>query len=278
MKKKIIFIILLGLLIAILFLIPKDTYKKIFGQDDTKISNDDLKETVLVYMCNQKEQLVGVNAYVNAIEEDVIAQKFDIITNKTGEFKDNYATTVNTKTTLLSYEIEEDVLTLNVSNDILESEGRTTLEQLVWTFCNDDISEIVISIDDEPIHCLNDYQYDKLTKDMGINLCFETNYLFEANHTTIIEYTNDLIIPVTYFYIGMDECDFIVSKLFDSEIVMASGYEYELTPTSLIIDVSTNDQLSPDLKQSIKQTIKYNLGVSNITIQGIDSVLLEITE
>lgn len=277
MKKKIIFIILLGLLIAVLFLIPKETYQKIFGQD--KIRNEDLlKETILVYMCNQNEQIVGVNAYVEAVEEDIISQKFDIITKKTGEFKENYDTTINTKTSLLNYEINDHLLTLYVSNDILESEGRTTLEQLIWTFCDDEINEIVISVDDATINCLNNFQFDRLTKDLGINLCMETNYLFEASYTTIIEYQKDMIVPVTYFYLDMNECDFIVSKLFDSEIVMASGYDYELTLSSIIIDISSNAPLSDNLKQSIKETIKYNLGISNITIQGIDSVLLEISE
>ncbi len=278
MKKKIFFIILLGLLIAVLFLIPKDTYKKIFGKDDNSDDNSELRETILVYMCDENDQIVGVNAYVDALEEDLISQKFDIITKKTGEFKSDYETTINTKTSLVSHEIENNILTLNVSNEFLESEGRTTLEQLVWTFCCDNINELVIKIEDEEVKCLNDFYFDQLSKDMGINICLETNYLFEASHTTIIEYQNDLIIPVTYFYLNTDECDFIVSKLFDSEIVMADGYDYELTQTSITIDVSTNNPLSENLKQSIEETLKYNLGITNITIQGLDDVLFVITE
>jgi hypothetical protein len=49
-----------------------------------------------------------------------------------------------------------------------------------------------------------------------------------------------------------------------------------LNEESLIIDIASNLELTDNQKRSIEETIKYNLGVSNITIQGIESVLLEI--
>ena len=53
-------------------------------------------------------------------------------------------------------------------------------------------------------------------------------------------------------------------------------YDYVLNEESLIIDVAANIDLTDNQKRSVEETIKYNLGVSNITIQGIESVLLEI--
>ena len=46
MKKKIIFIILLGVLLCILFLIPKETYQKIFNRS-SKPSENNYKENIL---------------------------------------------------------------------------------------------------------------------------------------------------------------------------------------------------------------------------------------
>lgn len=278
MKKKIIFIILLIILIAVLFIIPKDTYRKIFGKDDNIPTNAyENSEQILVYMCDENNQLIGVNAYVNSIEEDLINQKFDILTKKTGTFKNSYDTCINTMTSLVSYELNNDVLSLNVSKEFLESEGRRTLEQLVWTYCNDEINEIKVLVEGEAINSINGFYFDDLSTNMGINLTCETNFIFEAKTTTVIEYIDDIIKPVTYVYKDLDECDFIVSKLFN-EIYKNKEYDYVISTDSIIIDLSVETSLSENLKKSIVETIKYNMNISNIQVQGLNQVLLEITE
>lgn len=278
MKKKIIFIIVLVILIAVLFLIPKETYRKIFGKDDSLDTNKEVNtESVLVYMCDESDYLVGTNAMVSSIEEDFISQKFDILTKKTGTFKENYSTTINTMTSLLDYEINEDILTLNLSSEFLESEGRKTLEQIVWTYCDDEINEIQIKVDEKLINSLNGFYFDKLTLDMGINLTCETSFLFEANTTTVIEYVGEIIRPVTYVYEELDECDFIVSKLF-SDIYYNKEYDYVISSDSIIIDLDIETSLNENLKQSIVETIKYNMNINNIQVQGLNQVLLEIKE
>ena len=277
MKKKFILIIVIAAIILALFLIPSSTYEKIFGKnnDDDQVNVQYPSDYLEVYMLNENDVLVGVKAYVDTIEEDVINQKFDCITNKTGKYKNSYETSINTNTTLIDYSIEDSVLCLNVSNEFLESEGRTTLEQLVWSFCDDEIKEVDILVDGKDINCLNGFYFDSLTKKMGINLTLESNYVFEVNHTTVIEYIDEEIRPVTYFYKDLNQCDFIVSKLFN-DIYNNKEYDYVLNEESLIIDVAANLELTDNQKRSIEETIKYNLGVSNITIQGIESVLLEI--
>lgn len=277
MKKKFILIIVIAAIILALFLIPSSTYEKIFGKnnDDDQVNVQYPSDYLEVYMLNENDVLVGVKAYVDTIEEDVINQKFDCITNKTGKYKKSYETSINTNTALIDYSIEDSVLCLNVSNEFLESEGRTTLEQLVWSFCDDEIKEVDILVDGKDINCLNGFYFDSLTKKMGINLTLESNYVFEVNHTTVIEYIDEEIRPVTYFYKDLNQCDFIVSKLFN-DIYNNKEYDYVLNEESLIIDVASNLELTDNQKRSIEETIKYNLGVSNITIQGIESVLLEI--
>ena len=278
MKKKIIFIILLVILIAVLFLIPKETYRKIFGKDDNIQTNfEENNEKILVYMCDENNQLLGVNAYVNSIEEDLINQKFDILTKKTGAFKNSYDTSINTMTSLISYELNNDKLSLNVSKEFLESEGRKTVEQLVWTYCNDEINEVEVLVEGEVINSINGFYFDELSLGMGINLTCETNFIFESKTTTVIEYIDDVIKPVTYVYKDLDECDFIVSKLFN-EIYNNKEYDYVISTDSIIIDLSIETSLSENLKKSIVETIKYNMNISNIQVQGLNQVLLEITE
>ena len=278
MKKKIIFIIFLVILIAVLFMIPKDTYMLIFGKGDDSINDESvMNENILVYMVNDEDNLVGVFAKVKSLEEDLISQKFDVLTKKTGAFKNEYDTFINTNTILLGYEVLDSVLVLNFSNDFFESYGRKTLEQLVWTYCDDEISEIKLKVDNNEIHSLNGFYFDKLDLDMGINLTLESNFLFESSVTTILEYCGDVIKPVSYVYQDMDVCDFIVSKLFN-EIYANKEYDYVLSNDSLILDIAIDNSLSDDLKKSIVETISYNMNIKNIQIQGINQVLLEIKE
>lgn len=275
MKKKIIFIILLGVLLCILFLIPKETYQKIFNRS-SKPSENNYKENILVYMQNEENQIIGVNAYVDSIEEDQISQKFDIITKKTGVFKQPVNTCINSNTSLINHEENNGCLTLNVSEDFDSSLGRRALEQLVWTFCDDEIKEVKIKINGNQVNKVNDYYFTKLTKDFGINLTKETNYLFEASTTTIIRYISDYVLPVTYFYKDKSVYDFMVTKLFVDKPENITDYDYTISASTFELNFNKNVNLDDNLKRSIEETIKYNLQVDKVTIHGLNSVLLEI--
>jgi hypothetical protein len=228
-------------------------------------------------MNNEDDKLIGVNAYVYSLEEDLIRQKFDVLTMQTGIFNEDYDTTINTFTKLIDYNVDGNVLELNLSSEFLNSESRNTIEQLVWTYCDDEISELRVSVENEPINNLNGFYFDKLDKKIGINFTLETSYLFESTATTIIEYKNDQVIPVTYLYTDCNECDYIVSKLLQ-DIYYNKEYDYEVKSNSIIIDVGIEYELNDDLKKSIEDTIKYNLNINNIKIMGLESVLLEINE
>lgn len=278
MKKKIIFLILLIIFIIVLFLIPKDTYKKIFGNNTSdSVLNETNNESISVYMVDENNMLVGVNAYVESIEEDIINQKFDILIKETGVFKEKYDTTINTMTKLLDYNLDENMLTLNLSKEFLESEGRTTLEQIVWSFCDDNIKSVNLMVDGENINCLNGFYFDKLNKEMGINITYESGFVFESKTTTVIEYLGSIIKPVTYVYYDENECDFIVSKLL-KDFYETKEYDYVVNKDSIIIDLQTDTLLSENTKKSIAETIKYNMEINNIQIQGLNQVLLEIND
>ena len=180
-------------------------------------------------------------------------------------------------TKLLDYNLDENVLTLNLSKEFLESEGRTTLEQIVWSFCDDNIKSVNLMVDGENINCLNGFYFDKLNKEMGINITYESGFVFESKTTTVIEYLGSIIKPVTYVYYDENECDFIVSKLL-KDFYETKEYDYVVNKDSIIIDLQTDTLLSENTKKSIAETIKYNMEINNIQIQGLNQVLLEIND
>ena len=108
---------------------------------------------------------------------------------------------------------------------------------------------------------LIDYKGGGLTgafenKEMGINITYESGFVFEGKTTTVIEYLGSIIKPVTYVYYDENECDFIVSKLL-KDFYETKEYDYVVNKDSIIIDLQTDTLLSEDTKKSIAETIKY---------------------
>ena len=94
-----------------------------------------------------------------------------------------YSSPITPSTVLNDYKIEDNKLILNVSEDILRSSGRLAIESLAWTFCNDEIKEVVLRVDENVVNLISDYQFNKISKEIGTNFTYETSYLFEADYT-----------------------------------------------------------------------------------------------
>lgn len=283
MKKKIIIVSILIVLVIILLLIPRDVYKKIFKKEPTPGNDSPAISQVYqtLFVKNSNNQLIGIQIPVNAIEEDEIGQKWDLLTSLSSLIPSEYDTPIAKNTTLFSHEMSNNTLTLNVSTDFLSSEGRIAIECLAWNFCDDDISEVVVKVDNQEVNEVNNFYFDKIDKSMGVNFTFETNYLFEANHLTIVYHENNTIMPVTYFYDNsINKMDYMVAKIFDStenmsDLVSSKAYSYEIKNNKMVINFDYNDTFSEDLMATITDTIKQNYIIDSFTVNGTQSVLLE---
>lgn len=281
MKKKIIIVCVLILLIIVLLLIPKDVYLKIFNKEDPVTNEESSLVYQTIYAENEDGILVGIKVGLDSIEEDVISQKWDILTINSNLLPKGYSSPIISNTKLLDYQIDNNVLTLNLTEDFINSNGRKAIECLAWNFCCDDIDEVVVKINDQVVKEINNYQFNKINKNIGVNLTFDTPYLFETDYSTVIFYENDQILPVTYFFENdFDKITYTLNKLFDTddtlkEVVSGSLYSYEITDELLVINIDTSCVFSEMLTESINNTIKLNFDVSGYIINGIDSVILE---
>ncbi len=284
MKKKIIIVSILIILIIILLLIPRDVYKKIFKKDNSTPSNPPQTQVYqTLFVKNNNNQLVGIKVAVNAIEEDEIGQKWDLLTANVSNIPSSYTSPLNTTTTLYSHEENDGVLTLNVSSDFLESDGRCAIECLAWNFCNDEITEVVVKIDDVCVNEVKGFYFAKISKDLGVNFTFETNFLLEADYVTVVYHDNGTITPVTYFYDSSNKkMDYLVAKMFQNndellELVSTKAYSYEIKNNQMVINFDYGNELSEDVMATITDTIKQNYIVDSFTINGTASVLLQET-
>ncbi len=277
MKKKIIIVVAIFVILVTLICIPKTTYQKWFGKDNGINTEQLPKEYLTVFVANNKNELVGVKVYLDKVEEDVIKQKWDILTSNMNLIPSGYSTTICPSTVLNSYEIENKKLVLNVSEEINKSAGRLTIETLAWTFCDNEIDEVVLKTNNQVINTINECNFKKISKSLGTNFTYETAYLFESEYTTMVFYKDDLIIPVTYFYKDVTEYDFMIAKLFDYNDMEVTNYKYDITDDKFIITLEDNISINDDFKNSIIETVRLNVDVDSITVSNIDSTIFEQT-
>lgn len=270
MKKKIIIIVacVLGILAITAMLIPKKVYQKWFNKEEPTQS----EYNILVYVKNNKNQIVGINVPVSNLEEDQIRQKWNIMTTNNNLIPSGYESVVSSDIELTDYLIEDNILKLQVSNNIVE-ENRQSLEALVWTFVDNNIEELEIYTDEQLVTEVSDYKISKLNKEMGINYTYETLYLYESTATTIVFQEDDYILPVTYFHLNDDVCDYIVMKILDN--VDGNEYDYTLTDSVLTIDFVDASILTTNQIASISESVALNFELSSLNINNNENVFYQ---
>ena len=277
MKKKIILIIAICVVLVTLVCIPKSTYQKLFSPNVDETPVNDNKEYLKMYVVNEENKIVGVNVHLDKIDEDVIRQKWDILTSNINLLPSGYSSPITPSTVLNEYNIEDNKLILQVSEEIKRSSGRLTIESLAWNFCNDKIDEVILKVDDVILSSINDCNFTKISKSIGVNYEFETSYLFEADNITIVYYLDDIIYPVTYFYKDKNNCDYMISKIFNMNNIELLDYSYEISEDGLNIVFSNDLSLNENVKETIIETVRINFDVDTITVSNVNNTLIEQT-
>lgn len=284
-KIKIIFALVVLLLVGVLLAIPKTTYEKWFSNESVidNVVNEEDTDSLLVYLQNTDGKLVGVNVKVDNLEDDLILQKWNLLTSSSNELPNGYTSVINKDAVLNSYEIKEHVLVLDVSPEIKMSSGRSAVEALAWTFEEGEIEEIKLVVNNEPLTEINGYRINKINKKIGINLEYETGYLLESTATTVVYSMDNYLLPVTYFHLEEDICTYIVEKTFAMFDEDSSEYEYELNEEALVINFSDDITLSENALETLTKSVEVNFELIKFTINNssenlYEAVFGEITE
>ena len=284
-KIKIIFALVVLLLVGVLLAIPKTTYEKWFSNESVidNVVNEEDTDSLLVYLQNTDGKLVGVNVKVDSLEDDLILQKWNLLTSSSNELPNGYTSVINKDAVLNSYEIKEHVLVLDVSPEIKMSSGRSAVEALAWTFEEGEIEEIKLVVNNEPLTEINGYRINKINKKIGINLEYETGYLLESTATTVVYSMDNYLLPVTYFHLEEDICTYIVEKTFAMFDEDSSEYEYELNEEALVINFSNDITLSENALETLTKSVEVNFELIKFTINNssenlYEAVFGEITE
>lgn len=269
-KKKILIGLGISAIVLVLFLsIPSSTYSKMFNFNDNNLIENELPDnrpSRLVYVLNESNELVGINVKVDELNEDEITQKWELLTTKIATYPKGYHSPIASSATLENYEITEDKLVLTVSDEFLNSDGKNALASIAWTFCNKEILEVELKVDDQVINELKEYQFFKIDKSINVNYLFETSYLYEADYVTVIHNENDVVKPVTYFFQDNQKVDYIVSKILPSDIVNNKAYTYTFENNDFVLNLAVDTVLSQDEIDEFRQTVMLNYDIDSLVI------------
>lgn len=280
MKKRLLIVLGIFVLVGVVLLsIPKTTYQKLFNRDaDVSVKPEsDTRVEKLIYVMSKNDELVGLKVKVDEVIEDEIMQKWDLLTTKVSSYPLGFYSPIETSTILNKYEVCQNILTLSLSEDFLNSDGKNALASIAWTFCDDEIDEVVIKINNEKLSTLKDYHFAKINRKINVNYVYETSYLFEADYVTIVHNDDNVYKPVTYFFQGVDSFDYVVSKILDNNIVDNKAYSYEFEEKNLSINLAVDTVLSTEVIEEIKQAALLNYDVESLLISNNVMTIYEET-
>lgn len=279
-KKTIIIVLGCAVFVGIILLsIPKTAYEKLFGfnKDLIEEPGNDNRPYQVVYVLSEKDEFVGLKVKVDEIEKDQIVQKWNLLTSKVSTYPMGYYSPIETSTVLNDYEIYQDQLTLCLSEDFLNSDGKNAIASIAWTFCCDDIEKVVIKVNDQRVNKLQDYSFVEINKNISVNYIFETSYLYESDWSTIVYNKEDYYLPVTYFYKNIDEAEFVASKLLSDEIIKNDAFTCEVKDGKFSLNLAVDTVLSTESIEEIAETVKLNFNVDSLEINNNVMMIYEET-
>ena len=97
--------------------------------------------------------------------------------------------------------------------------------------------------------------------------------MFESTATTIVYQEEDYTLPVTYFHLNDDICDYIVMKILTN--VDDNVYEYTLEDSVLTIDFVDASILTSSQIASISESIALNFDVTSLNINNNENIFYQ---
>ena len=149
------------------------------------------------------------------------------------------------------------------------------MESIAWTFIDENIEYVSIYVDEEIIDTFGEYQFKQINKRNGINLNYETLYLYESNATTMIYYEEEMIVPVTYFHLEEDVCSYIIMKALE-ENTDVENCNYTFEESVLTLDFVDASLLTTNQITTIVESVEFNLEVDSLNINNNENIFYQV--
>ena len=258
---------------------------------ELQISRGEVSEQThhIVYGLHNTNHIV--RTYVEQIEEvSAIESIFNVLTVNSDKLPNEVTSIIPVNSTLLSYELDNETLILNLSESFLEyapEDERQILSALVWTFTElNEVNRVKFEIEGQTVSNLNSSLAVErgLTRSMGLNLEVDVNMTDLTDSKLVMLYflTNDstegFLVPVTRLVSGQtDAVQYAIEALIagprGESYISIFNHRTTLLETPLLEDGILTLNFSSDLYYNRDQT-----KVSSVLMRQLIMTLTELDE
>lgn len=273
----------------------------------------DLKTTQNLNYIKEKEMpifLIDKNNYVARTSiikrsentEDKIKEIINYLTknsNNSSYIKEGFKTIIPENTKVLDLKIEDNVLTINFSKELLnvnESDEESMIEAIIYSLLEiNDIKKIKILVDANGLESLPNSKIklpEYFDKSYGINKMYDIKSLKDTTKTTIYylsKYNNDYYyVPITKIdNSNTEKIEVIIKELKSTPIYHTNLISYLASSTDLTnyellennIKLSFNNNLIANIDDDkITEIVKYSIALSIRDTYGYKDVSFKILD
>ena len=249
--KKYVFIVLFLLVLSIIILFPRD-----FDNKNIKIDYEIIEEKTPNYVYFVKDDKVyGLDLILNSKSKyELIEEVFLYLSEKSNSVSEEYYTSLNFNTKLLSYSINQNNLFLEVSSDFFNTskeDSKYALAQIYYTYKELGFNDIYITYNGKILDTFHD---NILTN--GINV-------LNTNLIDLSTSKNKSMVEVIFYYLNDTKCvmNYVVNENLDliefeiEKIIEFMGDECDIN--IILIDLKHNeDYIDLTLKIDEKDRLK----------------------
>ncbi len=269
--KKIIISLSCLVILGILYIFPdKD--------ESIKYNVNNKKETNIIYLVDSNNYISRVSTILTSDEqESQIKEIISILTIDSNKYiRDGFKKIIPKNTKLISLSIENDLVKLNFSKELLNIEDKyqeKMIEAIVYSITSlDNIKYVSIYVEGKILTKLpNGKRLDTiLSRNIGINKEFNISSLNNTSRATIyyLSKENDYYyyVPVTKYYNdSISKIEIIIKELTSNKMINTNLMSYLNSKTELLSYNETDKSLLLNFNENILNDINTNNILEEVT-------------
>ena len=283
--KRIAISSLLLLLALILYSYPEKLEQNIFEEED--------KQPIYLFLIDKNNYVSMIDSYLSNDSSDVVRNIFEVLKENSEYLPEGFSGVIPFNTELLDYSIDNGILKLNFSNDILNIslvKENKLIESLIYSYTAlDNVDGIMIFIEDKLLTQLpnsNEKINPVLDRTFGINKNVDITTFSNIKTITVYYNCDHYYVPISYVINSdKEKIEIIIDALKTNKFIEGNlsshlDYQVELMNYENIENdffLNFNDVLLDSVYDGkLKEEVIYALSYSILDSYNVENVVFSI--
>ena len=283
--KRIAISSLLLLLALILYSYPEKLEQNIFEEED--------KQPIYLFLIDKNNYVSMIDSYLSNDSSDGVRNIFEVLKESSEYLPEGFSGVIPFNTELLDYSIDNGILKLNFSNDILNIslvKENKLIESLIYSYTAlDNVDGIMIFIEDKLLTQLpnsNEKINPVLDRTFGINKNVDINTFSNIKTITVYYNCDHYYVPISYVINSdKEKIEIIIDALKTNKFIEGNlsshlDYQVELMNYENIENdffLNFNDVLLDSVYDGkLKEEVKYALSYSILDSYNVENVVFQV--